>query len=839
MGEFNPDNAGNIPARLQAMTTWLLWQRRRQHPSDKGTKVPVRLEQGRPILTSRHDPAAHLSFADAVAASTASGGELGLELYLPEGCGLAALDFDDCISSTGDIDADVAEYVALAGSYTERSPSGRGVRVFGHYPAFEQGSRRTGKTKTGKGVERFAVGHAPTVTGDVIADRPLADLAVVMEALEAGPFKKQEASKQANLTSDDPEFDRELLLVSLGKLKPARACGYFDWLKVGSALSRLRDDTAADLFVAFSKMATKSDDPYVRLKFDEADTREKLHDLADGCDWSMAKATGTLMAMAAEDAGVSLAEITIQAAKNLGRNRAGHAERAARVSIGGRQLASQQADTDRPLDDIPIPEPDPLGWLPFPSDTLPEPVRSFVLAVAASAEVEPAVVAHLCLSVAATAVGTYRRLQFTNLWRPYPIIWTANIAYSGEGKSPALAAVMQPLADTQATAMEAYRSEQAEYEQALDDWKAAKRQAKPGAPVPEKPTPPGPMPVHYVAKTTMEAAQSLLASNPRGFASVSDELAGWLGGMNKYSRGTDEEAFWLTCHDGGTFPGLTKTDGMNMVGRCACWIIGGLQPDKAREVLDESRRSSGLVPRLLFCQPPARASTDTTTDIDPAVLQAWENLVRGLLGLQPEPDGQAVLLTLSPEAEGQIAAYHKRLGKARRSMTGACRSAFSKLKETPLRLAIVLHEVGHLAPGEWSPERSTVISGDTMARACRMAEWWQHEARRAYRLLELDSAGFSQATAVDLMQAALQEELAEAGRPMTRGELLEACKDVGGKTVLVAGLGQLLARGLIARTVENDRETFQLIPQDRPTIDTSPTYASNGHAADSTASFSF
>lgn len=42
-----------------------------------------------------------------------------------------------------------------------------------------------------------------------------------------------------------------------------------------------------------------------------------------------------------------------------------------------------------------------------------------------------------------------------------------------------------------------------------------------------------------------------LVSNPRGLLLVRDELAGWIGGMNLYSRGDgNDRAFWLQAHGG-------------------------------------------------------------------------------------------------------------------------------------------------------------------------------------------------------------------------------------------------------------------------------------------------
>ena len=51
---------------------------------------------------------------------------------------------------------------------------------------------------------------------------------------------------------------------------------------------------------------------------------------------------------------------------------------------------------------------------------------------------------------------------------------------------------------------------------------------------------------------TVEKAARLVHGNPRGLLLVRDELAGWIGGMDRYSRGDgSDRAFWLQALAGG------------------------------------------------------------------------------------------------------------------------------------------------------------------------------------------------------------------------------------------------------------------------------------------------
>lgn len=133
-----------IPDELRSLTRW------------------VRHRAKRPIATggwtiSVHDEQAWVSYGE-VRESKAGDG-YGFVL---NGDGIVCIDLDDCVTD-GVVDDDAQAFLELLGdSYTEFSPSGRGLHVWG-YGYLDKGKRfKLGSLK----VEAYPAGRFITVTGD-------------------------------------------------------------------------------------------------------------------------------------------------------------------------------------------------------------------------------------------------------------------------------------------------------------------------------------------------------------------------------------------------------------------------------------------------------------------------------------------------------------------------------------------------------------------------------------------------------------------------------------------------------------------------------------------------
>lgn len=201
----------NIPASLKAERRWCVWQ---VFLTNKGklTKKPMRAGATR-IGLSKTTPSQWQDFSTALAAYEREEKIDGLGFVC--GGGFVALDFDECCDEfTRELSEPVAEMVARLNSYSEFSPSGRGVRVFvrGTLP---------GKNITSKaaGIEIYSEGGYVTVTGFRVPGTP-AEVAeggaYLAELYQQGtPAKQASSTKPSRPTDHHHELsDSELLTLA-------------------------------------------------------------------------------------------------------------------------------------------------------------------------------------------------------------------------------------------------------------------------------------------------------------------------------------------------------------------------------------------------------------------------------------------------------------------------------------------------------------------------------------------------------------------------------------------------------------------------------------------------
>jgi hypothetical protein len=111
----------NLPASLRASHRWLVWKYgEKENAKGKKPKLPVDLQSGRCVDKAN---AACYSFADVAAASGYEGiGFLPVHPYI-------GVDLDNCISD-GAVSDFAKKVVQHCNSYTELSPSGKGLRIW-------------------------------------------------------------------------------------------------------------------------------------------------------------------------------------------------------------------------------------------------------------------------------------------------------------------------------------------------------------------------------------------------------------------------------------------------------------------------------------------------------------------------------------------------------------------------------------------------------------------------------------------------------------------------------------------------------------------------------------
>ena len=220
------NNFHKIPDNLKRLARWLLW--RAEQRNGKLTKVPCRADGTRASST---DPSTWMAFEQA-AAVFERGGFSGIG-FVFNGDGIIGVDLDHAIDDAGKLEPWAAGIVRRLDSYTEVSPSGRGLHVIVR-AAMPAGGNRRGA------VEIYASGRYFTMTGNRWEGTPPtmesrdAELAEVHAEHVAWPAARKERKTREGLPKATAEeaggFDDDALL---DKARAAKNGDKFDALMRG------------------------------------------------------------------------------------------------------------------------------------------------------------------------------------------------------------------------------------------------------------------------------------------------------------------------------------------------------------------------------------------------------------------------------------------------------------------------------------------------------------------------------------------------------------------------------------------------------------------------------
>ena len=314
-------------------------------------------------------------------------------------------------------------------------------------------------------------------------------------------------------------------------------------------------------------------------------------------------------------------------------------------------------------------------------------------------------VAGALMGVAGSLIGNARWAQPYGDWKEPPIFWVMLVGNPSARKSPALDAVrapLQALADRlQSDAEPAYRRWLEAREQAdvhLLAWREnAKQAAKKGKALPPRPPEADAgeephIPKLEVNDATVEGLTKILARQARGTLVVRDELAGWLGGMNRYNTGSSDRPFWIEAFGGRRYAVDRVSKERLVVHRLTVSLVGAIQPEPLTSLLLKPD-DDGLVAR--FCpfwpllSPPKRPSAG----IDPSfAVNAFARLLSLEMGKNGQGEPAPVLVPFSGAAQEQLDKFIIEVSRLEKEAEGEglLVSFIGKLPGTAVRLALLL-----------------------------------------------------------------------------------------------------------------------------------------------------
>ena len=394
----------------------------------------------------------------------------------------------------------------------------------------------------------------------------------------------------------------------------------------------------------------------------------------------------------------------------------GNAEREAK------QNAEPSVDVDEPK--IELPPPAPAPYIMPPLDLLPQVLRDYVQASAACLDVSESYVFQPLLPCTAAHVGNSRSILLKRGYVEPPIIWTGVIGPSGSLKSPAIAMGCLASMEVERELRRQNKEANERYEDEIADWKNSNKKLR--GLEPEKPG----LRRHVTDDLTIEVLADLLTTNPRGLLIRKDELSQWFASFDQYRSGKGSDVGrWLSLHTGVFFAVDRRSDDRHYtIFDPRVSINGGIQPKTLRRVLTEDFFERGLPARfLLDYPPPDRPHRWTEATVPEKLITEVLQLFDQLWLLAPQQDnGHAIpeLLTLTPEAKEIFVAFYNATFRTARGSDEREEAAWAKLPGQAARLALI----GQLA----HDPQALVVSGEVMQAACKLAEWYGHEAARIY-----------------------------------------------------------------------------------------------------------
>jgi hypothetical protein len=273
-------------------------------------------------------------------------------------------------------------------------------------------------------------------------------------------------------------------------------------------------------------------------------------------------------------------------------------------------------------------------------------------------------------------------------------------------KSPVAAEFLKPL-----TAIE--MNDNLNYREAYKAYKAS--EGKEQAPeLPQK---------RVLDDVTMEALKSVACrENTNGMVQYRDELAGWIADMDKYRSGGGDRSTWLSFWGGDGINVLRKSSEPLFTDKTAISVFGCIQPEKLKDLIQEDNgelsSGDGFWTRFLWIRTPYVRPV-YRQEVSPPIHNQLRELIDALERLPH------LTLTFDAEAAAVYTETFNYLVEETERTYGARAGFLIKVRGYIPRFAGLLHLLDLACWDDvHTPEIPTEISGETMRRACVLAQFF-------------------------------------------------------------------------------------------------------------------
>lgn len=370
----------------------------------------------------------------------------------------------------------------------------------------------------------------------------------------------------------------------------------------------------------------------------------------------------------------------------------------------------------------------------FPFECFPPMIQDIVVGLRESMGFPIDYTSIAMLTAIATAIGSPTRIRNFDNWTEPCILFTVIVGHPGTNKSHPLSAMLKPLFDIDKVNYEKYMGEFAEYEHNLQIFLGKKNED--AGDRPERP-----VRRQIIADdVTIEALFVMMAENPRGLCICCDEFSSLLDNMDRYSRGSSEQAY-LSIFNGKPISKNRKGEKMSLrIDTSFVVITGTVQQDIIAELMDGRRRKNGFVERLFVACPKKEVHPlwmDLRQQNSKDYYSKWNEVINTLYNesLKRMADGGRII-TLSEEACGTLDKWQKDIiERLQKEKNGNMRDLYSKASIYILRFCLLLHELDNACNGT----DKLIVSMFTVEKAIKLAEYFIQNSLTMIRHIYRDS----------------------------------------------------------------------------------------------------
>ncbi len=284
------------------------------------------------------------------------------------------------------------------------------------------------------------------------------------------------------------------------------------------------------------------------------------------------------------------------------------------------------------------------------------------------------------------------------------IIWSGNVAHSGQAKTPPQQIIIQPLLDLEEEAYEKYKQELRAYEQ--------DKSGDLELPLKKR---------YILSNTTLSMKIRIHGENKRGLLEYDDELSSDYRRHNQFKKGQGDDREQELALFNGSHISYDRSDKQLFMKRTGISKTGSIQWDTLAQLMSEpSFVESGYMARFLLCSigeaPPRLLNLLSENN----GVQKLQTALRSLYEKMRQLPEQDYLLDYDAKVLFQ-AWNHTLVDATRRESNFGFSLVYAKIETYTLRLALWLHLVNSVLRGE-TPH--LVVNGQTMKDAIEIAGFY-------------------------------------------------------------------------------------------------------------------